>query len=207
MVWSTKKRLALNMLGLGFVVQSSHKDPIYLDGRIEAFLESYRADLASMSPETVQTFIQSAIDKLLEKPKNLNNVRRRYHFSLPWTITNSHFVCLILLQEAGEYKEEIVNKTYLFNHKEYLVDKLRDPSVINHQSILAFFDDFVRAGSTKRRKFSSQFFGKHYSIPAREEVEVEAVASNGIKRKLVVVENPATFKSSMPLLPMQSHHP
>eukprot|EP00981_Chlorochromonas_danica_P009292 scaffold2602_cov177-Ochromonas_danica.AAC.13 len=160
MVWATIKRLALNMLGLAFVVQSSHKDPIYLDGRIEAFLESYRAELASMSPETVQTFIQSAIDKLLEKPKNLNN-------------------------EAGEYKEEIVNKTYLFNHKDYLVEKLRDPSVINHQSILAFFDDYVRAGSTKRHKFSSQFFGKHYSIPAKEEVEGETVASNGLKRKLL----------------------
>ncbi len=56
------------------IVQSSHKDPIFLDGRIEDFLTTYRQSIAEMSEEKLQTFVDAVIEKLLEKPKNLDQV-------------------------------------------------------------------------------------------------------------------------------------
>ncbi len=56
------------------IVQSSHKDPIFLDCRIEDFLTTYRQSIAEMSEEKLQTFVDAVIEKLLEKPKNLDQV-------------------------------------------------------------------------------------------------------------------------------------
>lgn len=57
------------------IVQSSHKDPVFLDGRIEEFLATYRQTIAEMSEEKLKTFVDAVIEKLLEKPKNLDQVR------------------------------------------------------------------------------------------------------------------------------------
>lgn len=168
-VYASKKRFAMNHLAISIVVQSSHKDAVYLDQRIEAFLESYREELASMPAETLAAFIQSVIEKLLEKPKNLSN-------------------------ETSAYKEEITNKTYLFDRKAKLVEKLRDPALINHAAVLKFFDESAGKGK-HRRKFSTQFFGKHYSMPTE------------VPEGAVLVKDPAAFKASMALLPVQTYEP
>lgn len=62
------------------IVQSSHKDPIYLDGRIEDFFITYRSTIAEMSEEKLKTFVDAVIEKLLEKPKNLDQVSYKLYF-------------------------------------------------------------------------------------------------------------------------------
>ncbi len=73
-MFTSLKRIAQNVLAISFIVQSSHKDPVYLDSRIEEFLISYRKDLEAMEQEKLQTFIDAVCEKLLEKPKNLDQV-------------------------------------------------------------------------------------------------------------------------------------
>jgi secreted Zn-dependent insulinase-like peptidase len=63
------------MFGLHVIVQSDHKDPEYLDDRVESFLKDYRETLSSMPSEEFSHYIQAVIEDLLEKPKNLDEVK------------------------------------------------------------------------------------------------------------------------------------
>ena len=66
------------MNGLHIIVQSGNKDPTYLDQRVEDFLVTFRARLEQLSITDVETNVKAVIEKLLEKPKNLNEVRNFY---------------------------------------------------------------------------------------------------------------------------------
>ena len=60
------------------IVQSSHKDPHYLDQRVELFLTQFRgflADCAREDPLKLGTYLQAVSEKLTEKPKNINQVQ------------------------------------------------------------------------------------------------------------------------------------
>jgi insulysin len=123
--------------GLHMIVQSSHKDPIYLDERIEEFLVGFRVKLAGLSAEELQNNIQAVRERLLEKPKNLD-------------------------QESSQYWEEIKNATYLFDRKERLALFL---CTVTLEDCVVFFDRHISKGSSERKKCSSQFFGKGTRYP------------------------------------------
>jgi secreted Zn-dependent insulinase-like peptidase len=63
------------MNGLHIIVQSGNKDPTYLDQRVEDFLVTFRGRLEQLSITDVETNVKAVVEKLLEKPKNLNEVR------------------------------------------------------------------------------------------------------------------------------------
>ena len=65
-------------LALRMVVQSSHKDPEYLDQRVEEFLTGYEKHLMELSDEEFQKNITAVIDKLTEKSKNLDQETGRF---------------------------------------------------------------------------------------------------------------------------------
>ena len=56
-------------------MQSNHKDPIYLNTRVEAFLESYFSTLKELTAQELEHNKKAVIDSLLEKPKNLSKVK------------------------------------------------------------------------------------------------------------------------------------
>lgn len=114
-------------------------------------------------------------------------------------------MCCVCVQESGKYREEISNKTYLFDRKDRLVEKLRNPDLVNHASVLQFFDSYLRAGSEKRRKFSTEYYGKQHEVPPSENFVKEG--GWGKPRKLVVVQDPSLFKRTMPMLPVQTYEP
>lgn len=70
-----------HMLHLTFLVQSSHKDPDFLESRINAFLEAHRAILPTQ--EQVDKLKQAAIAELSQKPKSLyEEMNRNWNFIL-----------------------------------------------------------------------------------------------------------------------------
>jgi insulysin len=73
-VFTSIKRLNQQHLALHIMVQSSHKDADYLDGRIESFLCQYRAMLLAMPQKEFQENVAAVIEKLVEKPKNIDEV-------------------------------------------------------------------------------------------------------------------------------------
>ena len=145
---STKK--VGHMCGLQMIVQSSHKDPTYLDQRVEDFLLGFREKLSSFTVEELQTNIQAVVEKMLEKPKNLD-------------------------QESARYWEEIKSATYLFDRKERLAKHLRS---VDLSECLKFFDLHLSASSAERRKCSSQFFGKGTKYPTVPEKSNTVVVKN-----------------------------
>jgi insulysin len=75
-VFTGMKKIAQNMAAIHFIVQSNHKDALYLDERIETFLKTYYENtLLTMEQEKLTNFINAVKEKLLEKPKNLDEVR------------------------------------------------------------------------------------------------------------------------------------
>ncbi len=74
-VFTGIKRLSQQYLALHLIVQSSHRDADYLDGRVESFLVQYRDHLKGISAEDFQANVAAVIEKLLEKPKNIDQVR------------------------------------------------------------------------------------------------------------------------------------
>jgi insulysin len=64
-------------MGFRIVVQSE-KDPVYLESRVDVFLEHMKGVLANMDDEEFQKQKQSLIDKKLEKLKNLGEEAGRF---------------------------------------------------------------------------------------------------------------------------------
>ena len=73
-VFTGIKRLNQQLQALHIIVQSSHKDADFLDGRVESFLTQYREQLAQISPEDFSANVTAVIEKLVEKPKNIDEV-------------------------------------------------------------------------------------------------------------------------------------
>jgi len=76
-VFTGIKRLNQQYLALHLIVQSSHRDADFLDGRVESFIAQYRDQLKDISAEDFAANIAAVIEKLLEKPKNIDQVRLR----------------------------------------------------------------------------------------------------------------------------------
>ena len=60
---------------LRIIIQSNSSDPVFLEGRAEAFLESYRNDvIETMTEEFLAVNVAAVIENLLEPPKNIDKV-------------------------------------------------------------------------------------------------------------------------------------
>mmetsp|Transcript_17982 Transcript_17982/g.16271 ORF Transcript_17982/g.16271 Transcript_17982/m.16271 type:complete len:211 (+) Transcript_17982:721-1353(+) len=164
--------------GLHIIVQSNHKDPEYLDSRIESFLSNYYIDLTNdqiesyIKDEELVSYKQAIIEKLLEKPKNLS-------------------------EESKQLLEEIRQQTYLFDRKtilaNYLSNKFIEPSTIR-STVKEFFEIYLSSkdqySKSKRSKFSSQFYGKYHLIG---QVNVQTTD------KIVIIDDPIKFKRGVSL--------
>lgn len=60
-VHTSIKKLNSQYLCLDMLVQSSHKDPVYLDQRIELFLIQYRQQLVEMTTEEYDNYVHAGI--------------------------------------------------------------------------------------------------------------------------------------------------
>ena len=119
-------------MSISFVVQSNSRSASFLDGRIEAFLDSYRAILEAMTAEEFAQFNASCISDLQMQPKNSN-------------------------EEVREVTAEMTSGTFLFSRKKTLAVAVKD---VTKTDLLAFYDEFMQG--PRRRKFSSQFFGNKH---------------------------------------------
>ena len=60
---------------LRIIIQSNSSDPVFLEGRAEAFLESYRNDvIETMTEDFLALNVAAVIENLLEPPKNIDKV-------------------------------------------------------------------------------------------------------------------------------------
>lgn len=98
-VWSGY-RLINKVEGFYFIIQSSSKDPVYLQERIEKFLADFVLTLDQISPTEFEKFKEALIAKRQEQPKTLQEATQRY-----WSVISS--------------------RSYDFNHLEAEIKELK----------------------------------------------------------------------------------
>jgi insulysin len=132
LVWSGFNRLN-NVDSFYFVIQSSSKDPVYLQGRIERFVSHFEKTLSAISSEEFETFKNALIAKREELPKTLNEETERY-----WGV--------------------ILDQEYDFRFRDAEIKELRRLTLSN---VLEVYRKVFTTPST-RRKLVVQAVGKHH---------------------------------------------
>lgn len=108
------------------VLVQSERDPVYLEGRIEAHLSRFRADLDKMSDSDFEAHKRSIINQKQEKLKNL-------------------------VSETGRLADTIASEYYDFYKLDYDVAELKQ---LNKGDIQGFYDEFIDPYSKTRAKLS-----------------------------------------------------
>ncbi|KAI8809513.1 Metalloenzyme, LuxS/M16 peptidase-like protein [Cladochytrium replicatum] len=125
LVWSTLRQLT-GICGFRVVIESE-RDPLYLEARIEAFLEKARNDIAEMSSEAYAKHQNALVARLTEKDKNLQQTSSTLY---------SHIM-------SGYYNFDQDNE-----------DSKLVPGV-SKAELLAFYDAHIAVSSALRRKLST----------------------------------------------------
>uniref|UniRef100_A0A0E0FTY4 Peptidase M16 N-terminal domain-containing protein n=1 Tax=Oryza nivara TaxID=4536 RepID=A0A0E0FTY4_ORYNI len=119
---------------LEIVIQSTVKDPSYLDARVDEFFKMFENKIHELSDKDFKRYVKSLIDSKLEKSKNL------------W-------------EESDFYWGEIEAGTLQFDRGRSEVSLLRE---LKKEEFIEFFDQYIRIGAPQRKTLSVQVFGgKH----------------------------------------------
>eukprot|EP00898_Chlorokybus_atmophyticus_P006740 jgi/Chlat1/7067/Chrsp57S06767 len=127
-------RVDYGIRGVHFVLQSTAHDAAYLDQRVESFLVTFGQTLASMTDDAFKEHVEALAASKLEKFKNLG-------------------------EEAQRHWGEIETGTYMFDRVNIEVAELRQLAL---GDLLQFFQNFLSSSTTKRRRLTSQVFGKNH---------------------------------------------
>ncbi|CAG8555128.1 27983_t:CDS:10, partial [Dentiscutata erythropus] len=161
------RRMA-SSLGVRVIIQSE-KDTVYLENKIEDFLNILQILIEEMPEEEYQKQVQSLITKKLEKPKNL-------------------------YQEAQRYWNHIDSGYYDFDQVETDVAELR---TITKSELLDFYKLLVHPSSSIQKKLSVHLQSQKHlkkSRPINVNHLYSCLSTKGLTT--VTIENLQTFLSS-----------
>ncbi|CAO3593944.1 unnamed protein product [Absidia cylindrospora] len=137
-------------MGMRFIIQSE-RDTVYLENRIEDFLEKLQLLVENMSEKEYNAQVQSLISKKLEKDKNLG-------------------------QEGGKYWAHIHSGYYEFDQVDNDVNELK---LVTKASLLEFVAKYIHPLSTHIRKLSvhiqSQKVPAATETPKKYQVDIESL--------------------------------
>jgi insulysin len=133
-VHSSIKTNGDNIKSLLILIQSDSYDPIYMDSRIEAFLERLREKIECMEPEEFQKNISAVSQSLREKNKNIG-------------------------EESNKYWHGMSTRSYLFRRLHLIADKV---DITTKEQVLEFYDTYISKGGPKRSKLSVQVYATQH---------------------------------------------
>lgn len=140
-------RRQVGTLGLRFIIQSE-RDTIYLENRVEIFLDTLRNIIINMTPSEYQAQVDSLIAEKREKFQNMG-------------------------QEGAKYWEDIDCGYYEFDDVEKDVKELH---TIEKASLLEFFDKYIRPSSPHFRKLSVHMQSQKASVQtSKPKVTIESL--------------------------------
>jgi len=119
--------------GFSFLIQSSVRDPFYLNSRIENFISEWNKELSTLSVSDFKIYIEATKTKLLEKPKTLSELSSKY-----WV--------------------QIENQYYLFNISDLVKPKLDQLTLQN----LKEFSNHYLFNNHTRSKMMFQVYGTNH---------------------------------------------
>jgi len=144
-----------NIKGLLFLIQSDSYDPIYLDSRIELFLDGIRSKIAKMTQEEYNSNIDALVEIFQEKNKNLG-------------------------EESSKYWHVINDQSYRFAKNSLIAEEIK--GLLKNQ-ILQLYDKAFAKDAPTRKKLSVQVFAKQHMDKFDEAVGdcVVLIKSEGVE--------------------------
>ncbi|KAL6998784.1 nardilysin [Sarracenia purpurea var. burkii] len=124
-------RVTYRILGFCFRVQSSEHNPVYLQGRINNFINGLKELLDGLDNESFDNYKSGLIAKLLEKEPSLQ-------------------------YETNRYWGQIVDKRYMFDLSEKEAEELRR---IQKNDITEWYNTYLRQSSPKCRRLAVRVWG------------------------------------------------
>jgi insulysin len=134
LVWSGFQQIN-KVEGFYFIIQSSAKDPVFLQERIELFIKSFYEKIQTLSPAEFEQYREALIAKRMEPPKNLS-------------------------EETLRFWSEITLENYDFGRldKEVEILKTLKPDEVSQ----AYYQVFINPKT--ERKLTIQAFGKKHQL-------------------------------------------
>ncbi|XP_070209984.1 insulin-degrading enzyme-like [Littorina saxatilis] len=172
-------RRAKGVQGLRVIVQSS-RDPAYVEGRVEAFLQKMMGELQDMSEEDFQKHVSAMATKRMEKAKRL------------------------VVQNA-KYWSEILCQQYNFDRDNVEVEFLR---TLKKEDLCKFYRENIAADAPRRHKLSvhivsvaEQNGSAAESAGPDKDTPDDLAPAPPMPEPIVVTDIP-DFKRSLPLYPL-----
>ncbi|XP_074569326.1 insulin-degrading enzyme-like 1, peroxisomal isoform X2 [Curcuma longa] len=131
--------------GVQIIIQSSVKDPQYLEGRVDAFLEMFESKLQEMTNEEYKNHVNALIDMKLEKFKNL------------W-------------EESAFYWREIDDGTLKFDRVDSEVAALKE---LDKDELIDYFNKYIKIDSPQRRTLCLQVYGGPQTAEYKKVIQQE----------------------------------
>lgn len=161
--------LQLTTAGYRILIQSE-KSCEYLEERIDAFLNTFKKELACMHVQEFESHKLSVINRRLEKMKNLN-------------------------QETGRFWQHISNEYYNF---EQVYNDVEHIKPLTKESMMNFFETYIDPASATRSKLSVHLLAKGGRVETNGTIS-DASCGLANKKKAFVIEDVRSFKASLPL--------
>ena len=133
-VFSQIKTAGTNVKHFLLLVQGDAYDPIHMSYRMETFVQKFRQSIVDMPAEEFATNIESVVQTLTEKKKNLP-------------------------EEAYAHWRFISDETYDFHRLKTIAGIVQN---VSKEDVLSLYDRFILAGAPDRRKLSVQVFGNEH---------------------------------------------
>ncbi|XP_052772336.1 insulin-degrading enzyme-like [Mya arenaria] len=169
--------------GLRVIVQSD-KPPQYVEGRIEAFLDSMKETLKDMKEEEFQKHVSALSIKRLEKPKKMST-------------------------EYANYTSEIVSQQYNFDRDNVEVSFLK---TVTKDDLFNFYQDNIAESAPRRHKLSVHILSTAPKPQGDGDATDTAAATDttaadnseeaGTLLQPTIVEDVNAFKRDMGLFPL-----
>ncbi|XP_062015167.1 nardilysin-like [Rosa rugosa] len=133
-------RVTCNIFGFYFCVQSAEYNPIYLQGRVENFINSLEELLQGLDDDSFEDYRAGLIAKLLEKDPSL------------------HY-------ETNRYWLQITDKMYMFDYTKQEAERLRS---IQKEDVINWYKTYLQQSSPKCRRLAIRVWGCNTDLKEAE---------------------------------------
>ncbi len=155
------RKTAGSAVGLSVIVQSSTTKPIELEERVEAWLETFRQELADMSPNDLANEAAAIVAQLLERNMKLGDEIATAWGSVVSTSTQGSFYSKPAFDRHRLLADVLTVEGVITEDEESCVEKKPMKSASNlKKEVLKMFDNHIAASSDKRRAIVVRVYSK-----------------------------------------------
>ncbi|PRQ34785.1 putative insulysin [Rosa chinensis] len=135
------------VFGFYFIVQSSEYNPIYLQRRVDNFINGLEDILQGLDDDSFENYRGGLMAKLLVKNSSL-------------------------IHETNRFWNQIIHKRYTFDYAKRVAEEL---SSLQKEDVVNFYKTYLQQSSPKRRRLGIRVWGCNTDLKEAEESRPESV--------------------------------